>query len=1218
MNSKNPVKVGGSVEVSPSEFVHLHMHSHYSILDGLQKIPEIINRVAELGMESVALTDHGTMSGAIEFYKAAKERGIKPIIGMEAYVANRGHLDKDPHSDKSRFHLILLAMNETGYKNLMRLNTIAHLEGHYFKPRVDHELLEKYNEGLIVLSGCIGGEVGEALRYSDDKKAKEYASWYKKVFGDRYYLEIQDHAHYWEEQKTVNNKIIELADELEIPLVLTSDAHYCKHEDQEAHEILLCVQTGSFLSDEARFSLRDTDLFISDPSDVMGRWMESRPDAILNTKKIAERCNLELTLGEILIPKFPVPEGETEKSYLDMLSYKGLARRYTDIPKETIDTLTTTEIIKILPMAVKERVDYELSIVDSMGFNGYFLIIWDFIKWGKDNGIVFGPGRGSAAGSIVSYALRITELDPLKYNLLFERFLNPDRISMPDVDIDIQDTRRNEVIAYVTQKYGKDRVANIVTFGKMLARNAVRDVARVMQIPYSDADRLAKMIPLPIQGRHIPLQTSLKDNVELKSEYENNPVSKKIFDLACSLEGTVRSHGVHAAGVVIAPEEIVEYVPLEMAQKGVVATQYAMGPIEEIGLLKIDFLGLSNLTVINNALKVIKIVYGKEIDIENIPLDDKKTFMLLQKGETTGVFQLESAGMKRYLKELKPNVFDDIVAMVALYRPGPMQFIEDFVARKHGKREIKFMHEAMRPALESTYGVLVYQEQVMQISKELAGFSGGQADTLRKAIGKKQVDMMATMKESFIQGAIEHSGADEQMMEIFWKQLEDFAAYCFNKSHAACYGLIAYQTAYLKAHYPAAFMAALMTNDYDDTDRLSIDITECNHMGIDVLPPEINESFHDFTVVLADDGKERIRFGLDAIKNVGRGAVEEIIKARESSRFDSLSDFLTRVSPKIVNRKNWEAFIKTGVFDSFGTRSAMLFSLDTIITLAGKIHKNIASSQIDLFSSLLSESHELSMPTITLQEPIEQLTQRELLQWERELLGLYLSQHPLSEFEDYLADNTVPLQSIVPGDDGKKATIGGTIAEIKQIMTKNGQSMAFVRLEDVTGEIEVVVFPKLLKDHATVWQRDQVVKMSGRVSGKDKGGAVMVSPKFLPDSAEIISHKLVEGYQKTGLKKDFEVPKVKNSRSSKNKNNDGTQQTQSAKLYVRIANPDDSEKLINIKKTIETKTGETEVVLVLGTDDIKQVIRLPHKITIDEETIRDIAGIVGAANVIAR
>lgn len=1216
-NNKSSGGADASSGLSSSDFVHLHTHSHYSVLDGLQKIPEIVSRVKELGMNSVALTDHGTMSGSIEFYKSAIDAGIKPIIGMEAYIANRGHLDKDPRVDKARYHLILLAMNNIGYQNLMRLSTISNIDGYYFKPRIDHELLEKYNEGLIVLSACIGGEVGDSLRNDDYDKAYEYAKWYKDVFGDRYYLELQDHAHYWDEQDRVNKKIIEIADSLDIPMVVTSDAHYCKHEDKEAHEILLCVQTGSYLSDETRFSLRDTDLFISNPEDIIKRWHKLRPDAITNTKVIAERCNVTLNLGNILIPSFPVPDGETEKSFLVKLTYRGLLKRYTNLSSADIDKLSQKEVLKILPVEVSERAEYELSVIDSMGFNGYFLIIWDFIAWGKDNGIVFGPGRGSAAGSIVSYALRITELDPIKYNLLFERFLNPDRISMPDIDIDIQDTRRNEVIEYVADKYGKDRVANIVTFGKMFARNAVRDVARVLQIPYADADRLAKMIPPPVQGRHIPLTVSLKENQELKAEYESNKTSKKIFDLACAMEGTIRSHGVHAAGVVIAPDDIVNYVPLEVAQKGVIATQYAMGPIEDIGLLKMDFLGLSNLTIIKNTLRIIKKVYGKKIDIENIPLDDKKTFRLLQKGETTGVFQLESAGMRRYLKELKPTVFDDIVAMVALYRPGPMQFIEDFIDRKHGKKSIAYMHEAMEPALKSTYGVLVYQEQVMEISKNLAGFSGGQADTLRKAIGKKQIDTMAKLKEDFINGAVKHSGADVKKMEVFWKQLEDFAAYCFNKSHAACYGLIAYQTAYLKAHYPAAFMAALMTNDYDNTDRLSIDITECKNMGIEVLPPDINESFHEFAVVLSDENNTKIRFGLDAIKNVGRGAVEEIIKIREDKKFESLTDFISRVNPRLVNRKNWESFIKTGVFDIFGTRSGLLFNLDNILSTASKIHKNNSSSQIDLFGALDQSEPSLSIPNINIIEPVEKITTKELLQWERELLGLYLSEHPLSEYESYLSDNVVSLVRVTPEEDGKTAKIGGTISEIKNITTRNGQNMAFVRLEDMTGEIEVIVFPGLLKDKPEKWQRDQVVTISGRISAKDKTGSTLTAPKFIAENIEIIDHETAINYEKTGKVQDIiEKSKRRTKAPANQKVTESNQNT--VKLYVRLENPDDSEKLVNLKQSIENKNGDTEVVLVLGSGDGKQVIRLPHKITIDEETMRAVAEIVGPQNVIAQ
>jgi len=759
-------------QLKPADYVHLHNHTQYSLLDGLTKIPELIETIKQMGMGSIAITDHGTLSGAIEFYKESKEQSVKPIIGIETYVAAGKHTDKDPSKDKNSSHLILLAMNHTGYQNLMRLSTIANLDGFYYRPRIDHDLLERYNEGLIVLSGCIGGEVGDALRQGQYEQAKNIASWYKSIFGDRYYLEVQDHGHIkhpssWPEQVSVTSQTFKLAKELSIPCVLTCDAHYLRHEDQQAHEILLCVQTGSFLSDENRMSLKDFQLHVTNPQDIIQRWGDKHPEIITNTQVIAERCELELVLGRILIPQFPVPDGETEKSFLDSLVYRGLSWRYGNQPEAKAKKLTISAAQKSVPPAILERANYELTVIDQMGFNGYFLIIADFVNWGKNQGIVFGPGRGSASGSIVSYALKITELDPLEYDLLFERFLNPDRISMPDIDIDIQDTRRNEVIEYCVEKYGADRVANIVTFGRMAARNAIRDVARVLQVPYADADRLAKMIPPPVQGRHIPLQTSLKNNFDLRNEYESNEQSRRVFDLAMQLEGTIRSHGVHAAGIVIAPDDIVKFAPLEMAQKGVVATQYAMGPIEDVGLLKMDFLGLSNLTIIKNALRIVKKVYQKDIDIARIPLNDAKTFKLLQRGDTTGVFQLESAGMRRYLKELKPTVFDDIIAMVALYRPGPMQWIEDFIARKHGQREIEYLHKVMAPALESTYGIIVYQEQVMQISKEMCGFSGGQADTLRKAIGKKNPTMLAKLKNDFIEGTVKTVKADNKLMEQY-------------------------------------------------------------------------------------------------------------------------------------------------------------------------------------------------------------------------------------------------------------------------------------------------------------------------------------------------------------------------------------------------------------------------------------------------------------------
>ncbi len=1199
-----------SSKVSAVDLVHLHNHSQYSLLDGLTKVPALVERVKSMGMEAVAVTDHGTLSGAIEFYKEAKANDIKPIIGMEAYVASRGHTDKDPSKDKIYYHLIILAMNNQGYQNLMRLSTLANLEGFYYKPRIDHSLLEKYNEGLIILSGCIGGEVGDALRQNQYDQAKKIATWYKKVFGDRYYLEIQDHGHpehpsRWAEQTTVNDQAIKLSIELDIPCVVTCDAHYLRQEDQEAHEILLCVQTGSYLTDEKRMSLKEFELHLTDPAEVIKRWGKEYPDFITNTAKIAKRCNVELELGQYLIPKFPVPKGETEKSYLVKLTYQGLAKRYLS-GEESIES--APEAKRKLDKLIVERADYELGVIDRMGFNGYFLIVQDFINWGKDEGIVFGPGRGSGAGSIVAYALRITELDPLAYDLLFERFLNPDRISMPDFDIDIQDSRRDEVIQYCVEKYGHDRVANIVTFGRMAARNAVRDVARVLQVPYVEADRLAKMIPQPVQGRHIPLAVSLKENAELKREYETNENAKRVFDLAIRLEGTIRSHGVHAAGVVIAPDDIVKFVPLEMAQKGVVATQYSMGPIEDLGLLKMDFLGLSNLTIIKNTLRIIKRVYGQDIDINSIPMDDVKAYKLLAHGDTTGVFQLESSGMKRYLKELKPTVFEDIISMVALYRPGPMQWIDDFIDRKHGRKPIEYLHPAMEPALKSTYGVIVTQEQVMQISKDMCGFTGGQADTLRKAIGKKIPEVMKKMKTEFIEGGVKTVKADRRLMEKFWKQLEDFAAYCFNKAHSACYAMIAYWTAYLKANFPAAFMAALMTSDYDDTDRLAIEIKECKHMGIDVLPPDINESFVEFAVVPKTN---QVRFGMAAIKNVGTGAVEEILRARSADGgFVSLEDFFNKVSVRIVNRKALESLIKAGAFDRFGERSRLLHNIDTMLAYASRIQKEALAGQTDIFGNL-DVVASVVRPQLGLAEPSVSYSLHEQLLWERELLGLYLSQHPLSQFEAFLTEKTVPLNMLKPQMDGKNVVVGGSINEVREISTKNGQRMAFIKVADHNGEIELVVFPNAFQQTLGLWERDRIVLVRGKVSTRDKNGQNGDEVKILVDDAREITPEQATNYQKTGKKAKLPTVKPTATVPKIEPNKPATP----SRLFIRLKDGEAHETLLSIKQVIDDYRGDTEIVLVVGHDSNKQVIKLPMRIDPAEPSLTAFRELVGAENV---
>jgi DNA polymerase-3 subunit alpha len=1210
--------------LQPSDYVHLHNHTHHSLLDGLTKVEGLVDRVSDIGMKAVAITDHGTMSGAIEFYKAATKKGIKPIIGIETYVAARSRFDRDPSKDKARYHLILLAMNDVGYKNLMLLSSKANLEGMYYKPRIDHDLLEAHNEGIIALSACAGGELGEQLRMDNYEEAKRIASWYKSVFGDRYYLELQDHGHpdapsKWDVQVKINSHLERLAKELSIECVVTSDGHYLEHADQDAHEILLCVGTGAYLSDEKRMSLKEFELHVTDPTEIIERWQKTNPQAVANTSAIADRCELSIDLGGILIPTFPVPDGETEKSYLDRLVYQGLAHRYLGMKKEEVSSLEPNTVRPKLDTSVIERVDMELDVMNKMGYNGYFLIVQDFINWGKDQGIIFGPGRGSAAGSIVAYALNITDLDPLKYDLLFERFLNPDRISMPDIDIDIQDTRRGEVIEYCAQKYGTDRVANIVTFGKMAARAAVRDVARVLQVPYAEADRLSKMIPPPVQGRHIPLSKSIVSDNDLKAEYESNPTAKEVFDYAIRLEGTIRSHGVHAAGVVIAPDDIVNYTPLEMAQKGVVATQYSMGPVEELGLLKMDFLGLSNLSIINNALRIIKKVYKNDIILSEIPLDDVETYQLLQRGDTTGVFQLESAGMKRYLKELKPTVFDDIIAMVALYRPGPMQFIDSFIKRKHGEEAINYLHPKMEAALSSTYGILVYQEQFMQISKDLAGFTGGQADTLRKAVGKKIIEMMRKVKPEFIEGAIKHSDADRRDMEKFWAQLEEFANYCFNKSHAACYGLISYWTAYLKAHYPDAFMAALMTSDQDDIDRLAIEISECRHMGITVLAPDVNESFVEFAVV---PGEKTIRFGMAAVKGVGVGAVEEILRARQEAPFKSVEDFAKRVSTSKFNKKAWESLIKSGGFDSFGDRSDLLFNLESIQGFASKLQKDALSGQTDLFGGLVDSAS--IQPTITLQSAPAKHTTREKLLWERELLGLYVSAHPLDSYDAYFQEQTIPLMQLRPEIDNKKVTVGGIITSVRTIITKNGSKMAFVAIEDKTGESEIIVFPDLFSQSGAKLTQDAVIRVTGKVNARDREGNLTSEVKVLAEELTPVSDKELSEYESTG--RAMKAPKMRSGgpvtvTKAAAKPAPSVTYTPAIpvlkKLFVHIKDPDDAERLMLLKEACAKHPGSSDIVLVLGAEK-KSAIKLPFKVEDNQALIDELVRQLGEDCVIVK
>ena len=1233
-------------ELAPSDFVHLHTHTYHSLLDGLTKIDDLVDNVKASGMEAVAITDHGTMSGAIEFFKEATSKGIKPILGIEAYVAARTRFDRDPSYDKPRYHLVLLAKNQIGWQNLCSLTTKAWVEGQYYKPRIDHDIMAEHSEGIICLSGCAGSEISESIRAGDFEKAKELASWYKSVYGEDFYLELQDHGHpecpnHWEVQKEINDGLFRLNEELDIPMVVTCDSHYLTHENQDAHEILLCVGTGSYLNDEKRMSLKEFDLFVTDPRDIIERWGKVDPEIILNTKRIAEKVNFEFEFGKILIPKFPLPEGEeSEKGFLDKLVFQGLGERYAGIPVDEVKKMTIPEIRKKLSKEVIERVDMELGVLDGMGYNGYFLIVQDFINWGKSQGIVFGPGRGSAAGSIIAYALHITDLDPLEYDLLFERFLNPDRISMPDIDVDIQDTRRNEVIQYCTDKYGIDRVANIATFGKMMAKNAVRDVARVLEVPYSEADRMAKLVPDPNQGRHIPLRVSLKNDQDLKHEYETNPTAKTVYDFAMQLEGTIRNHGVHACGVVIAPDDLVKYLPLEMAQKGVVATQVPMGQVEDLGLLKMDFLGLKNLSIISTAQKIVKKTYGIDLDLSKLSLDDKKAYELLARGDSTGVFQLESAGMKRYLRELKPSKFEDIIAMVALYRPGPMSEIPKFIARKHGEEPVTYYEDHMENALKNTYGILVYQEQFMQISKEVCGFTGGQADTLRKAVGKKKIDLMKKMKGEFIEGAVKHSNADRGKVEAFWEHLEEFANYCFNKSHAACYALIAYWTAYIKAHYPDAFMAALMTADSDDTDRLAIEIAECRSMGIEVLGPDVNESFKDFAIVPHEN---KIRFGLLAVKAVGSGAVDAVLNARKADgKFTSILDFAKRVNARQFNKKAWDSLIMTGAFDQFGTRSDLLFNLERIQEYGSKSQKEALSGQTDLFGFAGAEDMRVESSIELINAP-KQHTDKERLTWERELLGLYVSAHPLDRYVKYFEEQTQPLSQVQPNTDGQKATIGGIVIDVRTIITKSGTKMAFVKMEDKTSEGEVIIFPNLYSEISEKLKIDTVLKIEGKISARDREGNLKSDAQIIAETVSIITDEELENYESTGRRADGlkarKVPQTKtisqnvsnmqkkaftpknNSSAVLNKPSEKStpnpsrsaenyQAEKIQRVFVHIKNPSDHESLLSVKKICGKFPGMSEIILVLGEVE-KSAIRMPFKVDSNSDLPKELVRLLG-------
>jgi len=1015
-------------------------------------------------MPALAISDHGVMYGVVDFYKACKEAGIKPIIGCEVYVAPRTMYDRTPRMDDNLYHLVLLAESPEGYRNLMKLVSLGYTDGFYYKPRVDKEALARHSKGIIALSGCIAGEVAAKILAGEPKKARQSAADYRDIFSrENFFLELQDHG--FQEQKTVNRELLNIHRETDIPLVATNDVHYVERKDAEAQDVLLAIQTGKSVDDPGRLKFQSEELYLKSP-DEMNLLFGEIPPALRNTLEIAGRCNVEIGFGNYYLPDYAVPEGYSADTYLEELCRRGARRIYGGLNGE-----------------VEKRLEFELDVVKQMGYSAYFLIVWDFIHFARERGIPVGPGRGSAAGSLVAYTLGITNIDPLKYGLLFERFLNPSRVSMPDIDIDFCFERRGEVIDYVVQKYGSDRVAQIITFGTMAARASIRDVGRALNMPYGEVDKVAKLVPAEL---HVTIEKALNDSPELKELYDNKPEIKKLIDTAAALEGVPRHASTHAAGIVITPEPLTNYLPLYKAGDGPVTTQFAMGTVEELGLLKMDLLGLRTLTVINDAVRLIAESAGREIDIDRISLDDRLTYEMLSRGETAGVFQLESGGMRSILRDLKPEVFEDIVALVALYRPGPLGsgMVEDFIKNKHGIKKVKYLHPRLEPILKDTYGVILYQEQVMRIASDLAGFTLGEADLLRRAMGKKKPEIIAGLRSQFVEGAAGNGVEVETAGQIF-DLMEYFAGYGFNKSHSAAYAMVSYQTAFLKANYPLQYMAALLTSVKDNTDKVAAYIEECRRLGIEVLPPDVNESRESFTVA-----GNKIRFGLAAVKNVGTGAVDSIIRTREKDGpFSSYADFCRRLDTKVVNRRVLESLIKCGAFDSLGHRRAQLMAaVDTGLGLAQQSQRERENGQLSLLDFMdggVQESVSLSLPDV------DEYPEAEMLAIEKETLGLYISGHPLSRYRDTLSELVTATAAELPElPDDSEVVLGGLIAAVKKLSTRRGEPMAALVLEDLTGSVEVIVYPRPYLKNRPAIRVDEVVLIKGKT--RENGDGVKV------------------------------------------------------------------------------------------------------------------------------
>ena len=1071
-------------------FAHLHVHTEFSLLDGSNKIKECVSRVKELGMNSVAITDHGVMFGVIDFYRAAKAAGIKPILGCEVYVAPGSRFDKEAvgNNDDRYYHLVLLAENETGYYNLMKIVSRGFTEGYYYKPRVDMELLEQYHEGIIALSACLAGEVQKNILRGMYGEAKAAACRYKDIFGEgNFFLELQDHG--MEEQKLVNQSLLRMSQETGIELVATNDIHYTYADDVKPHDILLCIQTGKKLADEDRMRYEGGQYYIKSEEE-MRKLFPYAQEAIDNTQKIADRCNVEIVFGEKKLPKYDVPDGFTSWEYLNKLCYEGLERRYPgDDPK------------------IRERLEYELSVIKRMGYVDYFLIVWDFIKYARDHGISVGPGRGSAAGSIVSYCLGITSIDPLRYQLLFERFLNPERVSMPDIDVDFCFERRQEVIDYVVRKYGTDRVVQIVTFGTMAARGVIRDVGRVMDLPYAFVDGIAKMIPKEL---NITLGKALQSSPDFKKAYDNDPQVKELIDMSMRLEGLPRHTSMHAAGVVISQKAVEEYVPLSVGSDGSVVTQFTMTTLEELGLLKMDFLGLRTLTVIQDAVRLAEKSSGKEIDINAIDYNDKKVLDYIGSGETDGIFQLESGGMKGFMKELKPQNLEDIIAGISLYRPGPMDFIPQYIKGKNHPESITYDCPQLEPILAPTYGCIVYQEQVMQIVRDLAGFTLGRSDLLRRAMSKKKGDVMQKERQAFVYGDEEGgvpgciaNGIDEKTANKIYDEMIDFAKYAFNKSHAAAYAVVSYQTAWLKYYYPVEFMAALMTSMIDNPPKVAEYIYSCRQMGIDILPPDINEGVGNFSV---QDGK--IRYGLAAIKSIGRPVIESIVRERnERGKFKTLKDFIERLSGKEVNKRTIESFIKSGAFDGLGgTRKQFMIIYVQIVDQVNQERKYSMAGQLSLFDMVDDDQKaEFDIPL----PKVGEYEKETRLAFEKEVLGVYLTGHPMEEYEEKwrksISKTTLDFQldketGVAKVHDGAKEIIGGIIATLAIKYTKTNKTMAILTLEDLLGTVEVVVFPRDYEKYKEYLQEENKVFIRGRVSEEDDAPSKLICESIVPFS----------------------------------------------------------------------------------------------------------------------